>query len=61
MRYVQVRIRSLDLMEGVVEAFSKGASELCQKGVRTTILTYRFFLCLTKLVLGVSDLFLLIL
>ena len=48
-------------MEGVVEAFSKGASELCQKGVGITILTYRFFLRLTKLVLGVTDFFLLVL
>ena len=28
MRYVQIRIRSLDLMEGVIEAFSKGAFKL---------------------------------
>ena len=28
MRYVQIRIRSLNLMEGVVEAFRKGAFKL---------------------------------
>ena len=61
MRYIQVRIGSFDLTEGVVKDFGKGASELCQKGVRITILTYRFFLRLTELVLGITDLLLFIL
>jgi len=48
-------------MEAFVKAFSKEASELCQKGIGVTVLTYRFFLRLTELVLGVTDLLLLVL
>ena len=55
MGHVQVRIRSLDLTESVIEAFSKQASKLCQKGVGVMILTYRFLLRLTELVLGVYE------
>ena len=61
MRYIQVRIGSFDLPEGVVKDFDKGASELYQKGVRITILTYRFFLRLSELALGITDLLLFIL
>ena len=61
MKCLQIMIRSLDLTKGVVEAFSKGAFDLCQKGVGITILMYCFLLRLTELVLGVTDFFLLIL
>ena len=61
MRYVQIRIRSIDLMEGVIEAFSKGAFKLSNKGVGVTVLTYRFLLRLTELLLGITDFLFLIL
>ena len=48
-------------MEAVVKAFSKGASELCQKGVRVTELTYRFILHLMEPFLGVTNFFFLVL
>ena len=49
------------MTEVIVKGFSKGAPKLCQKGIGVTVLTYRFFLRLTELVLGVADFFLFVL
>ena len=48
-------------MEAVIKAINVGASKLCQEGVGITILPYCVFLRLTELILGIIDLFLLIL
>ena len=55
MRYIQIMIRSPDLMEGVVKAFSKGAFKLWKKGVGVTVLTYRFLLRLLEMLLSITD------
>ena len=58
---IQIWKRSLDLTETIVKAILIGATELCQVRFRVTILLYRVFLGLTKLVLDSFDLFFLVL